>query len=110
VRDSKSKCFLLIIRGATTTTDRLTAATGAEVPFHHVILNNGKVENLVLGRAHCGMLASARWISQLAIPCLHEELARCSDYEVKVSTINSVAVVTIFVEFKLIFATSLPHL
>ncbi|XP_078149066.1 uncharacterized protein LOC144544424 isoform X2 [Carex rostrata] len=84
VRDSNSKCFLLIIRGATTTTDRLTAATGAEVPFHHVILNNGKVENLVLGHAHCGMLAAARWIAQLAIPCLHEGLGQFPDYEVKV--------------------------
>ncbi|KAJ1686015.1 hypothetical protein LUZ63_017405 [Rhynchospora breviuscula] len=84
VRDSNSKCFLLIIRGATTTIDRLTAASGAEVPFHHVILNEGKVEKLVLGHAHCGILAAARWIAQLAIPCLHEGLSRCPDYKVKV--------------------------
>jgi hypothetical protein len=45
------------------------------------------------------MLAAARWISQLSISCLHEELVQCPDYELKVCTINFVAVVTIVVEY-----------
>ena len=70
VRDRSSKCFLLFIRGAISVKERLTAATGAEVPFHHVLVQEGHVSNVVLGYAHCGMVAAARWIAKRAIPCL----------------------------------------
>ncbi|CAL4891750.1 unnamed protein product [Urochloa decumbens] len=84
VRDRSSKCFLLFIRGAISVKERLTAATGAEVPFHHVVLQEGRVSNLVLGYAHCGMVAGARWIAKRAIPCLSKAVEQFPDYEVKI--------------------------
>lgn len=84
VRDRSAKCFLLFIRGAISVKDRLTAATGAEVPFHHVVTQDGHVSKLVLGHAHCGMVVAARWIANQAIPCLNEAVAQFPDYGVKV--------------------------
>ncbi|CAL5093141.1 unnamed protein product [Urochloa decumbens] len=84
VRDRSSKCFLLFIRGAISVKERLTAATGAEVPFHHVVLQEGRVSSLVLGYAHCGMVAGARWIAKRAIPCLSKAVEQFPDYEVKI--------------------------
>ncbi|KAJ3669289.1 hypothetical protein LUZ60_011239 [Juncus effusus] len=84
LRCPTAKSFLLIIRGATTATDRLTAASGAEVPFHHMVLREGKIVNLVLGHAHCGMLTAARWICQLAVPCLHEIVGKFPEYKLKI--------------------------
>ncbi|PUZ67387.1 hypothetical protein GQ55_3G430700 [Panicum hallii var. hallii] len=84
VRDRSSKCFLLFIRGAISVKERLTAATGAEVPFHHVVVQEGRVSNVVLGYAHCGMVAAARWIAKRAIPCLSKAMEQSSDYEVKI--------------------------
>ncbi|KAL5203765.1 hypothetical protein ABZP36_008636 [Zizania latifolia] len=84
VRDGSSKSFILFIRGATSVMDRLTAATAAEVPFHHVVLKEGRVSNVVLGHAHCGMLAAARWIADQAIPCLHRALEQFPDYRIKI--------------------------
>ncbi|CAL4898783.1 unnamed protein product [Urochloa decumbens] len=84
VRDRSSKCFILFIRGAISVKERLTAATGAEVPFHHVVLQEGRVSNLVLGYAHCGMVAGARWIAKRAIPCLSKAVEQFPDYEVKI--------------------------
>ncbi|KAL5651016.1 hypothetical protein ACJX0J_036474, partial [Zea mays] len=49
VCDKRTKCLLLFIRGAISTKERLTAATSAEVPFHHIILSEGKISNVVLG-------------------------------------------------------------
>ncbi|KAL3692219.1 hypothetical protein R1sor_005870 [Riccia sorocarpa] len=75
--DDTSQCILLLIRGTHSVKDTLTAVTGAVVPFHHTVLADGGVKNLVLGYAHCGMVAAARWIAQLAIPKL---LQACKDY------------------------------
>ncbi|KAF8708689.1 hypothetical protein HU200_030071 [Digitaria exilis] len=84
VCDKRTKCFLLFIRGAISTKERLTAATAAEVPFHHIILSEGQINNVVLGYAHCGMLAGARWIARLAIPHLHNKIKEFPGYQIKV--------------------------
>ncbi|KAK1318511.1 hypothetical protein QJS10_CPB04g00902 [Acorus calamus] len=82
--DKNSKCFLLLIRGTHSIKDTLTAATGAVVPFHHSVLHEGGVSNLVLGYAHCGMVAAARWIAKLSIPCLLQAVDKYPDYKIKV--------------------------
>ncbi|PPS18841.1 hypothetical protein GOBAR_AA01716 [Gossypium barbadense] len=82
--DKDSKCFLLLIRGTHSIKDTLTAATGAVVPFHHSVLHDGGISNLVLGYAHCGMVAAARWIAKLAAPCLLKALSEYPDYQVKI--------------------------
>lgn len=82
--DKKSKCFLLLIRGTHSIKDTLTAATGAVVPFHHSVIHDGGISNLILGYAHCGMVAAARWIAKLSIPSLLEALKENPSYEVKV--------------------------
>ena len=82
--DKNSKCFLLLIRGTHSIKDTLTAATGAVVPFHHSVLHDGGISNLILGYAHCGMVAAARWIAKLSIPFLLEALKDNPGYEVKV--------------------------
>ncbi|KAG9146374.1 hypothetical protein Leryth_018425 [Lithospermum erythrorhizon] len=82
--DKDSKCFLLLIRGTHSIKDTLTAATGTVVPFHHSVLDDGGISNLVLGYAHCGMVAAARWIANLSKPFLFKGLAENPDYEVKI--------------------------
>ncbi|GAB2293253.1 hypothetical protein Dimus_027459 [Dionaea muscipula] len=82
--DHKSKRFLLLIRGTHSMKDTLTAATGAVVPFHHSVVHSGGVSNLVLGYAHCGMVAAARWIAKLGTPCLIKALAEHPDYNLKI--------------------------
>ena len=84
--DHNSKCFLLLIRGTHSIKDTLTAATGAVVPFHHSVVHEGGVSNLVLGYAHCGMVAAARWIAKLATPCLLKALDQNPGYKLKVNT------------------------
>ncbi|KAL6638429.1 hypothetical protein ACP70R_023924 [Stipagrostis hirtigluma subsp. patula] len=83
VRDRSTKSFLLFIRGAISVRERLTAATGADVPFHHAVVQEGRVSNLVLGYAHCGMVVAARWIAKQAIPCLTKAVEEFPDYEIK---------------------------
>lgn len=83
--DHKTKCFLLLIRGTHSMKDTLTAATGAVVPFHHTVVHEGGVSNLVLGYAHCGMVAAARWIAKLSTPPLLKALDEYPDYKLKVS-------------------------
>ncbi|PKI56723.1 hypothetical protein CRG98_022883 [Punica granatum] len=85
IRDKNLKCFLLLIRGTHSIKDTLTAATGAVVPFHHSVLHDGGISNLVLGYAHCGMVAAARWIAKLSTPFLISALAECPDYKIKVN-------------------------
>ncbi|KAK3189114.1 hypothetical protein Dsin_028675 [Dipteronia sinensis] len=51
IRDRNSKCLLLLIRGTHSIKDTLTAATGAVVPFHHSVLHDGGISNLVLGKS-----------------------------------------------------------
>ncbi|OAY62626.1 Sn1-specific diacylglycerol lipase alpha [Ananas comosus] len=84
IRDRSCRSFILFIRGAISVKDRLTAATGAEVPFHHVVLHEGSVRKVVLGYAHCGMVAAARWIAKRAIPCLRKAVLQYSDYKIKI--------------------------
>ncbi|THG22502.1 hypothetical protein TEA_011159 [Camellia sinensis var. sinensis] len=84
--DHKTRFFLLLIRGTHSIKDTLTAATGAVVPFHHSVVHEGGVSNLVLGYAHCGMVAAARWIAKLATPCLIKALDQHPDYKLKVLT------------------------
>lgn len=83
--DHKTNCFLLLIRGTHSIKDTLTAATGGIVPFHHTVVNERGVSNLVLGYAHCGMVAAARCIAKLATPCLLKGLEQYPDYKIKVS-------------------------
>lgn len=87
--DHNDKCFLLLIRGTHSIKDTLTAATGAVVPFHHSIVREGGVADLVLGYAHCGMVAAARWIAKLATPCIIKALDQNPSYKLKVLTIIS---------------------
>ncbi|KAK4788642.1 hypothetical protein SAY86_019961 [Trapa natans] len=82
--DHKEKCFLLLIRGTHSIKDTLTAATGAVVPFHHSVVHEGGLSDVVLGYAHCGMVAAARWISKLATPCLLKALEKYPDYNLKI--------------------------
>ncbi|XP_027335153.1 uncharacterized protein LOC113849440 isoform X2 [Abrus precatorius] len=84
IADHKMRCFLLLIRGTHSIKDTLTAVTGNVVPFHHTVVHQGGVSDLVLGYAHCGMVAAARWIAKLATPCLLEALGRYPDYKVKI--------------------------
>ncbi|KAL3626562.1 hypothetical protein CASFOL_030111 [Castilleja foliolosa] len=84
LRDETSKCILLLIRGTHSIKDTLTAATGAVVPFHHSVLDDGGVSNLVLGYAHCGMVAAARWIAKLSTPSLIKAIEQNPDYDVKI--------------------------
>ncbi|CAH2078921.1 unnamed protein product [Thlaspi arvense] len=84
IRDTNSKCFLLLIRGTHSIKDTLTAATGAVVPFHHSVLHDGGLSNLVLGYAHCGMVAAARWIAKLSVPCLIKALDENPSYKVQI--------------------------
>lgn len=82
--DRNSKCFLLLIRGTHSIKDTLTAATGAVVPFHHSVLHEGGISNLILGYAHCGMVAAARWIAKCCTPCLLKALTEDPEYKVKI--------------------------
>ncbi|XP_008792859.2 uncharacterized protein LOC103709338 [Phoenix dactylifera] len=82
--DKSTKCILLLIRGTHSIRDTLTAATGAVVPFHHTVVHQGGVSDVVLGYAHCGMVAAARWIAKLATPCLAQALHEYPDYKLKI--------------------------
>lgn len=73
-----------MIRGTHSIKDTLTAVTGAVVPFHHSVLHDGGISELVLGYAHCGMVAAARWIAKLSTSCLLKALDEYPEYEVKV--------------------------
>jgi len=57
VKDRILNAFVLAIRGTHTTRDIFTSLSGVAKP-HHYVDSNG----LVLGHAHFGMLAGARWI------------------------------------------------
>nr|CAN62469.1 hypothetical protein VITISV_016049 [Vitis vinifera] len=90
--DRNSKCILLLIRGTHSIKDTLTAATGAVVPFHHSVLHDGGIINLVLGYAHCGMVAAARWIAKLSTPFLLKSLEEYPSFNVKVGESYGVGV------------------
>ncbi|KAM0031926.1 putative fungal lipase-like domain, mono-/di-acylglycerol lipase, alpha/Beta hydrolase [Helianthus debilis subsp. tardiflorus] len=80
----KTKTFLLLIRGTHSIKDTLTAATGAVVPFHHTVVHEGGVSDVILGYAHCGMVAAARWIAKLATPVLLKALQNHPDYKLQI--------------------------
>ncbi|MED6192527.1 hypothetical protein PIB30_011058 [Stylosanthes scabra] len=82
--DHEMRCILLLIRGTHSIKDTLTAVTGSVVPFHHSVVHQGGVSDLVLGYAHGGMLAAARWIAKLSTPCLLEALSHYPSYNVKI--------------------------
>nr|CAD1827249.1 unnamed protein product [Ananas comosus var. bracteatus] len=82
--DKSTKCILLLIRGTHSIRDTLTAATGAVVPFHHTVVNEGGVSDVVLGYAHYGMVAAARWTAKLATPCLMKALHEYPDYRIQI--------------------------
>ena len=82
--DDKVQGILLLIRGTHSVKDTLTAVTGAIVPFHHTLLDEDGISNIVLGYAHCGMVAAARWIAQLAIPVLLQAQKDHPTYNLKV--------------------------
>ncbi|XP_062221790.1 uncharacterized protein LOC133921080 [Phragmites australis] len=82
--DNDRQCILLLVRGTHSIRDTLTAATGAVVPFHHTIVQEGGVSDLILGYAHFGMVAAARWIAKLAAPCLAEALHTYPDFKIKI--------------------------
>lgn len=84
----KTKTFLLLIRGTHSIKDTLTAATGAVVPFHHTVVHEGGVSDVILGYAHCGMVAAARWIAKLATPVLLKALQSHPDYKLQVFSIT----------------------
>lgn len=92
IADKNTNCILLLIRGTHSIRDTLTAATGAVVPFHHTVIKEGGVSDLVLGYAHCGMVAAARWIAKLATPCLTKALHDYPDYKLKVILIMLVRI------------------
>ncbi|KAJ6889772.1 hypothetical protein NC651_023499 [Populus alba x Populus x berolinensis] len=84
IHDKNSKQFLLLIRGTHSIKDTLTAATGAVVPFHHSVLHDGWISNLVLGYAHCGMVAAARWIAKMSSPLLLRVHGEYPDHKIKI--------------------------
>ncbi|VAH60560.1 unnamed protein product [Triticum turgidum subsp. durum] len=86
LRDECTKSFLVLIRGTHSMKDTLTAVTGAVVPFHHSVLDEGGISKLVLGYAHCGMVAAARWIARGITPCLLQAVTQCPEYQIKVDT------------------------
>ncbi|KAE8790472.1 lipase class 3-like protein [Hordeum vulgare] len=84
LRDECTKSFLVLIRGTHSMKDTLTAVTGAVVPFHHSVLDEGGISKLVLGYAHCGMVAAARWIARGITPCLLQAVTQCPEYQIKI--------------------------
>ncbi|XP_074282296.1 uncharacterized protein LOC141606855 [Silene latifolia] len=84
INDHGNKCVLLLIRGTHSIKDTLTAVTGAVVPFHHSVIHDGGISNLILGYAHCGMVAAARWIAKLSTPCLIKALSDHPHYNIKI--------------------------
>ena len=66
VVDHSVRCILVIVRGTHSMKDTLTVVTGATVPFHHALLDGDGVHRMVLGYAHCGMAAAARFIAVTA--------------------------------------------
>ncbi|XP_024376472.1 uncharacterized protein [Physcomitrium patens] len=82
--DHQSESILLLIRGTHSMKDTLTAVTGSVVPFHHTVMDDAGISNLVLGYAHCGMVAAARWIAQLSTNILMKARDDYPTYQIKV--------------------------
>jgi stage III sporulation protein SpoIIIAA len=110
VRDADTKCFLLLIRGAISIKERLTAATGTAVPFHHVVIQDGAVTGVVLGHAHCGMVTAARWIAKHSVPALAEAIRQHPDYNIKVNycDVSNFCAVQQFAQLLFVKNSSIP--
>ncbi|KAG6487659.1 uncharacterized protein LOC122009954 [Zingiber officinale] len=80
LRDRNSKTFFLVIRGAISLKDKLTAATSSMVQFHHFVATEGRTDSLIIGYAHSGMVAAARWIAKRSIPHLIKAMNKYPDY------------------------------
>ncbi|KAH1264153.1 hypothetical protein GmHk_01G000123 [Glycine max] len=85
IRDKKSKCLFVFIRGTRSIKDTLTDAIGAPVSFNHYICSDGELKrkNEVAGHAHRGMVAAAGWIKKHCTPILLDALRRYPDFEIK---------------------------
>ncbi|BDA49647.1 probable Sn1-specific diacylglycerol lipase alpha at N-terminal half [Coccomyxa sp. Obi] len=79
VRDRQLKTIVLAIRGTHSLKDMFTSLTGASKP-HHIVDGAG----VVLGYAHFGMLAGARWLLQETIQPLRDALADNPGYRCKI--------------------------
>ncbi|CAL8464467.1 g4002 [Coccomyxa elongata] len=79
VRDRQLKTIVLAIRGTHSLKDMFTSLTGASKP-HHIVDGAG----VVLGYAHFGMLAGARWLLQETIQPLRDALADNPGYHCKI--------------------------
>ena len=82
--DSRRRTILVVLRGTHSHKDRLTCATAAGVPFHHTLLTEAGVRHIVLGYAHCGMVAAARALAAVLLPVLRAAIKRYPGYHVKV--------------------------
>jgi hypothetical protein len=69
-RDTTLGAIVLAVRGTHSFKDAFTSLTGASKP-HHLVDSN----NVVLGHAHFGMLAAARWLRGEVAPSLEAALA-----------------------------------
>lgn len=74
-----------MIRGAISLKDKLTAATSSMVQFHHLVSTEGRTDSLIIGYAHSGMVAAARWIAKHSIPHLIKAMNEYPDYNLLVN-------------------------
>mmetsp|Transcript_14504 Transcript_14504/g.46114 ORF Transcript_14504/g.46114 Transcript_14504/m.46114 type:complete len:322 (-) Transcript_14504:47-1012(-) len=97
LRDEEHKQIVLVVRGTHSMKDTLTCINGAAQPHHaHVATHDapptppGAVAGssgrggVVLGYAHSGMLAAARWINRHCLDALAEAMDECPGYSLKV--------------------------
>ncbi|CAJ1931041.1 unnamed protein product [Sphenostylis stenocarpa] len=86
IRDKKSECLVVFIRGTRSIKDTLTDAIGAPVSFSHFVCSDGELKknNVVSGHAHRGMVAAARWINKHCTPILLRELLQYPHYQIKI--------------------------
>ena len=82
--DARRRTVLVVLRGTHSHKDRLTCATAAGVPFHHTLLTEAGVRHIVLGYAHCGMVAAARALAAVLLPVLRAAIKRYPGFHVKV--------------------------
>lgn len=86
VRDSQLRAIVLVIRGTQSLKDLFTTLTGCSLPHHAILatdhhgsaLSNGQSAEprVVLGYAHAGMLAAARWLLREVAPVLQAAMER----------------------------------
>ncbi|CAJ1931039.1 unnamed protein product [Sphenostylis stenocarpa] len=86
IRDKKSECLFVFIRGTQSITDTLTDAIGAPVSFNHFIYSDGELKrnNKVSGHGHRGMVAAAGWIKKHCTPILLDELRQRPHFQIRI--------------------------